>query len=163
MPSERIAVIGAGLMGHALAQVFADAGHPVALRDPHPETLASAPARAAANLQSLGRDPAVAEAISLHAELAEAVAKADFVFEAGPERPELKRDIFVALERHAPREAILATNTSVIPVGVVGEKVTTAERVVGTHWWNPPYLVPIVEVVQADRTSDETVERTIDL
>ena len=57
----------------------------------------------------------------------------------------------------------LATNTSVIPVGVVGEKVTTADRVVGTHWWNPPYLVPIVEVVQADRTSDETVEQTIDL
>ena len=163
MSAERIAIIGGGLMGHGLAQVFAEAGHPVAVTDPHPDTLASVPARVAANLQALGRDPHAAEAIALHADASAAVAEADFVFEAAPERPELKQQIFAALERDAPAAAILATNTSVIPVGVVAENVSSAHRVVGTHWWNPPYLVPIVEVVQGDGTSEETVERTMDL
>src|SRR5215211_8104916 len=102
MSAERIAIIGGGLMGHGLAQVFAEAGHPVAVTDPHPDTLASVPARVAANLQALGRDPHAAEAIALHADASAAVAEADFVFEAAPERPELKQQIFAALERDAP-------------------------------------------------------------
>jgi 3-hydroxybutyryl-CoA dehydrogenase len=163
MSSERITIIGAGLMGHGLAQVFADAGHAVAIHDPDPGVLAEAPSRVAANLQTLGRDPQAAERIALHDTLAAAVAHADWVFEAAPERPELKQQIFAQLEEHAPPEAVLATNTSVIPVAVVAENVRSAERVVGTHWWNPPYLIPIVEVVQAERTDIETIERTMGL
>jgi 3-hydroxybutyryl-CoA dehydrogenase len=163
MASERIAIVGAGLMGHGLAQVFADAGHPVAIHDPAPEVLATVPERVAANLTALGRDRAAAATIALHGELADAVADADVVIEAGPERLPVKQEIFARLEAHAPAGAILATNTSVIPIGQIAARVDTAHRVVGTHWWNPPYLVALVEVVQAERTSDDTVARMIDL
>jgi 3-hydroxybutyryl-CoA dehydrogenase len=163
MSSERIAVIGAGLMGHGLAQVFAVAGHPVALYDPQPESLESAKSRIAANLSALGGDLTATERVSLHSTLGEAVAEADFVFEAAPEKLEIKQAIFAALEEVAPSGAILATNTSVMPVGQIAAAVTSADRVLGTHWWNPPYLVPLVEVVHAERTRDEVVLRTIAL
>jgi 3-hydroxybutyryl-CoA dehydrogenase len=161
--SERIAVVGAGLMGHGIAQVFAVAGHPVAITDPDAGTLASVPERVRANLEALGLEPGPADAIELHSELAAAVAGADWVFEAAPERPALKQEIFAALEAAAPPEAVLATNTSVIPVGTVAGRVRSRARVVGTHWWNPPYLVPLVEVVQAEGTSDDTVTLTLAL
>ncbi len=163
MGAERIAVIGAGLMGHGLAQVFAQAGHPVSLHDPDPDVLESAPARIAANLERLGRDPAAAERVSLHAELSEGVADVEFVFEAAPEKLELKQRIFAALDELTPAHVVLATNTSVIPVAQIAAGVRSAERVVGTHWWNPPYLVSLVEVVQSEKTDPEIVERTISL
>jgi 3-hydroxybutyryl-CoA dehydrogenase len=161
--TERNAVIGAGLMGHGIAQVFAQAGHPVSLHDPDQEVLDSAPGRIAANLQRIGRDPAAVERVSLHGDLAAGVADAEFVFEAAPEKLALKQAIFAELDQLTPATVVLATNTSVIPVGQIGERVTAATRVVGTHWWNPPYLVPLVEVVQAQRTAVTVVERTIAL
>jgi 3-hydroxybutyryl-CoA dehydrogenase len=163
MSTEQIAVIGAGLMGHGLAQVFAQAGHPVTIHDPDPAALGSVRERVAANLRELGGDPDAAQRITPHAELADAVAQADVVFEAAPERVALKQEVFAALERHAPPDAILATNTSVIPVARIAERVRSAGRVVGTHWWNPPYLVPLVEVVQAQRSDPAVVEATIAL
>ena len=84
------------------------------------------------------------------AELADAVADADVVIEAAPEKLALKQEIFGELERLAPRGALLASNTSVIPIGKIAARVTTRDRVLGTHWWNPPYLVPLVEVIQTD-------------
>lgn len=163
VPAERIAVIGAGLMGHGIAQVWARAGHAVTVYDPQPEALASVPARVRANLEDLGQDVAAVERIALHADLATAVAGADWVFEAAPERLELKQAIFARLEEAAPAGAVLATNTSVMPVGEISARVASAHRVVGTHWWNPPYLVPLVEVVQAQRTDPEVAHRTIAL
>jgi 3-hydroxybutyryl-CoA dehydrogenase len=148
-------------MGHGIAQVFACAGLPVAVHDPEPRMLASVPERVRANLAQLGLDPAPADAIELEAELADAVRGADLVIEAAPEDLAVKREIFAALDVLVSPSAILASNTSVISIGEIAAPVRRRERVVGTHWWNPPYLVPLVEVVQAAETSDATVERTI--
>ena len=82
---------------------------------------------------------------------------ADVVFEAAPEKVELKQAIFAELERLAPPAALLASNTSVIPIGRIARDVKTRDRVLGTHWWMPPYLIPLVEVVQAEGTADESV------
>ena len=88
---------------------------------------------------------------------------ADFVFEAVAEKPEVKQAVFAKLDATAPAKAILCTNTSAIPIKTVGEKVKNQQRVIGTHYWNPPHLIPLVEVVQAEFTAQETVDRTMAL
>jgi 3-hydroxybutyryl-CoA dehydrogenase len=163
MSNSRIAVIGAGLMGHGIAQIFAAAGHRVFLHDAFAKTLESAPQRIAAIFDLLAQDKAALANLSYHASFEEAVAGADFVFEAAPEKTGVKQEIFERLGRAARPEAILCTNTSAIPIGVVGERAAGPSRVVGTHFWNPPHLVPLVEVVQGERTSPETVERAMAL
>lgn len=160
---ERIAVIGAGLMGHGIAQVFAVAGHDVKVYDAQPAALESLRSRIAANLEKLGLPAGAEERVSGYDTIAATVSDADFVVEAAPEKVELKHAIFAELVEHAPRHAILASNTSVIPITQIRGDLETADRIVGTHWWNPPFLVPLVEVVGTERTSDETIRRTIDL
>jgi 3-hydroxybutyryl-CoA dehydrogenase len=157
----RAAVIGGGLMGHGIAQVLALAGMDVAVHDPVPEALESVPERIAANLRALGTDREAP--VALAPELEGAVAGADWVFEAAPENLELKQEIFARLDAAAGERTILATNTSVMKVGDVGAKAQRRGRVVGTHWWNPPYLVPLVEVVQGPDTEPATVQRTLEL
>lgn len=159
----RAAVIGGGLMGHGIAQVLAVAGMDVAVHDPVPEALAAVPERIAANLASLGLSPVAVERVELEPELERAVAGADWVFEAAPENLELKQEIFERLDRAASAEAVLATNTSVMRVGDVAARALRRGRIVGTHWWNPPYLVPLVEVVQGSDTEPATVARTLSL
>ena len=161
--NERIAVIGAGLMGHGIAQIFATAGHQVALHDPDAKILGSAKERIAAIFGLLEQDPAGMANVSYHADFASAVSAADFIFEAGPEKLEVKRAIFKHLGAATRSDAILCTNTSAIPIGQIGAEVEDKSRVVGTHYWNPPHLVPLVEVVQAKDTSLATVEKTIAL
>ena len=158
-----IGIIGAGLMGHGIAQVFAVAGHPVRIHDPVPEALATVRQRVETNLADLGQDIAAADRITPAATLADAVGEAAFVFEAAPEKVALKQEIFAALERHAPRETLLASNTSVIPITKMAESVRTRERVLGTHWWMPPYLVPLVEVIQTEHTAPEAIGRMMTL
>ena len=95
---EKIAVIGAGLMGHGIAQVFADAGHPVAIHDPDPAALARVPERVREIFRQLDADPSPVERISLHERLEDAVQGAQFVIEAGPERVPIKQEIFATLD-----------------------------------------------------------------
>ena len=159
----RIAVVGAGLMGHGIAQVFAAAGHDVIVHDQDAEVLAGVRRRVEANLRELGADPAPAERLSPQADLATAVTRADWVFEAAPERLELKQRLFAAMDAAAPAGAVLATNTSVLRVGEIAQRAQRRGRIVGTHWWNPPHMIPLVEVVQAQDTEAETVRRTIAL
>ena len=163
MSNTRIAVIGAGLMGHGIAFIFASAGYRVSLHDAHAPTLESAPKRIAALFELLGRDPASLSNIEYHPDFAKAVANADFVFEAVAEKPEVKQAVFAQLDELAPAGAILATNTSAIPIREVGKVVKNQQRVIGTHYWNPPHLIPLVEVVQAEFTSQDTVDRTMAL
>ena len=132
-------------------------------RTPSARRCASVPERIAANLRALGEDPAVAASVALEEDLEAALDGADFVFEAAPEDLELKQELFARLDRAAPPAAILASNTSVMRIGDIAARANHGERIVGTHWWNPPYLVPLVEVVQADRTPQGTVARTIEL
>jgi 3-hydroxybutyryl-CoA dehydrogenase len=161
MSSEKIAVLGAGLMGHGIAQIFAAGGHQVALYDTNADILNSAPDRIRAIFTLLEQDPADAKNVRLEPDFAKAVADADLVIEAAPEKLPIKQDIFAKLEAATKRDCILASNTSALPITKIAEPVKTAERVVGTHFWNPPHLIPLVEVVQAERSSVAVVEKTI--
>jgi len=99
--------------------------------------------------------------VEVHDSLARAVAEADVVIEAGPENLAAKQAIFGELIRAAPVWALLATNTSAIPIAKIVAGLPTAGRVLGAHFWNPPHLVPLVEVVEAETTEAEAVERMI--
>lgn len=145
-----IAVVGAGLMGHGIAWIFAAAGWPVRLHDPSPEARATAPAKLSEISALLGRGAHAAERVTLCVTLDEAVAGAGFVFEAAPENLALKREIFAELCRLAPPDAVLCTNTSALPIGQISQGLACADRIVGTHFWNPPHLVPLVEVVEVE-------------
>jgi 3-hydroxybutyryl-CoA dehydrogenase len=158
-----IAVIGAGLMGAGIALVFAAAGHPVALFDALEGARTTALPRIRDNLKAVGLDPIAADAISLHAQLAKAVANADFVIEAAPEDLALKQALFVEIEDAARPTAILASNTSVIPITAIMARLRNKSRALGTHWWNPPYLVPLVEVIRTVDTSDAAIDATLKL
>ena len=160
---DQIAIIGAGLMGHGLALVFARGGHDVVITDAFAQARDTVKARVAATLAGLGETADCVDRITVAPDLVIAVRDADVVIEAAPEELALKQDIFLQLERAACQGAILASNTSVIPIGQIAAHVQAKHRVIGTHWWNPPYLVPLVEVIQADGTAPETVSRMMAL
>lgn len=160
---QQMAVIGAGLMGHGIALTLARAGQYVTLTDPHDETLKSAPRRISDSLKVLGADEEeIARAlkmIELCSAVPTAVKQADFIFEAAPEKLDLKRRIFAEIEEHAPKQAVLASNTSVIQITKIMEGLTLRERALGTHWWNPPHMIPLVEVIKTEWTDDAVAER----
>ena len=160
---ERIAIIGAGLMGHGLALVFARGGHQVTVTDTFAGARDTVKARVAATLLSLGDNPDALDRISVADTLPHAVRDAGIVIEAAPEKLALKQDLFAELEAAAPPDALLASNTSVIPIGQIAARVASKHRVLGTHWWNPPYLVPLVEVIGTAGTAPETVQRMMAL
>jgi 3-hydroxybutyryl-CoA dehydrogenase len=159
----RIGIVGGGLMGHGIAQVLAGRGAAVTVHDPVPEVLEGVPERIAANLRLLGQDESIAKRVALAGTLEEVAEGADWVFEAAPERMALKQEIFERLDALASPQTILATNTSVMRITEIAARTGRPERVVGTHWWNPPYLVPLVEVVQGERTAPGTVDRAMEL
>ena len=158
---RHIAIIGGGLMGAGIAQVFAGYGYKVTVFEPVDGARRSLRDRVSESLRMLGEDSSVASDIIVTEDFAEAVSIADYVTEAVPEKLELKRAVFADLEKLAPAGAILASNTSVIPISRITKGLSSAHRMVGTHWWNPPYLVPLVEVVQAEKTDDQTLARTM--
>ena len=159
----RIAVLGAGLMGHGIAQVFANRGHEVAIYDPSQAARDSVRERVAAVSRDLNEDEACAARVTPHDTIAATVRDADFVVEAALENLDVKRALFVEVEKVARADAILASNTSVIPITAIMRDIADGTRTVGTHWWNPPYLVPLVEVIGTDRTSQATIDATMRL
>jgi 3-hydroxybutyryl-CoA dehydrogenase len=163
MAKARIAVVGAGLMGHGIAQVFALAGHEVSIQDSVAANLDSAKTRILANLRDLGDDLSAAERVRPTGDLAEAVRKADYVIEAVLEDLSLKQKLFVAIEENVRPHTILASNTSVIPITKIMEGLRDRSRALGTHWWNPPYLVPLVEVIGTQWTSPQAMDWTMAL
>jgi len=163
MPKPRIAVIGAGLMGHGIAQVFALAGHGVTITDTDVPTLASARDRILTNLRDLGDDVTAVERIRICTGVAEAVAEADFIVEAVREDLRIKQRLFADIEREARPDAILASNTSVIPITAIMGGLEHRARALGTHWWNPPYLVPLVEVIATEWTAPAAIDFTLRL
>lgn len=167
---ESIAVIGAGRMGHGIALMFALGGHEVRITDADPETLESVPERMGAVLEQLTAADRIDEAAGEQARnnvrtvptISDAVSGVDFVTEAVAEDLEIKQAVFEQLSEHAPRSATLATNTSGLSIDDIAGPVASPERVLGTHWFNPPYLVPLVEVIYGSETSDSVVEGTRD-
>jgi 3-hydroxybutyryl-CoA dehydrogenase len=171
MAQERIAVIGAGMMGHGLAQVFAARGHEVALADVSDEILARAVENVRANLRLLSDngigtkeeiEPVISR-INTVKNIEEAVSGADFVIEAVSENLELKQNIFREIETYCKPDTILASNTSIISITEIADKTKRKEHVVGTHFWFPPYLIPLVEVVKGRKTSVEVMDFTYGL
>jgi len=163
MAKARIAVIGAGLMGHGIAQVFALAGHDVAIYDSIASSLDSVKARILTNLKELGDDQGAMERVTPVADLAQAVREADYAVEAVLEDLPLKQKLFTEIEKYVRADTILASNTSVIPITRIMEGLKQRDRALGTHWWNPPYLVPLVEVIETQWTSPQAVNFTMKL
>jgi len=161
---SRAAVIGAGLMGRRIAGVLARTGLDLVLYDERPEILEAARSEAAelaghgVGAGGVGAGGVGAGRVEIAATLAEAVSGADLVVEAVIEDLTVKQELFARLAALAPG-ATLATNTSVLPVSSIAAKVPDARNVIGTHWWNPPDLIPIVEVVPTPHTAPRTRER----
>jgi 3-hydroxybutyryl-CoA dehydrogenase len=150
-------------MGHGIAQVFALAGHEVAITDSHTPNLDIVKQRIASNLRDLGDDERAVERVRPIADLGETVRDADYVVEAVVEDLAVKQKLFGAIERSARADAILASNTSVIPITRIMEGLQRRERALGTHWWNPPFLVPLVEVIETQWTAPAAVDFTMKL
>jgi 3-hydroxybutyryl-CoA dehydrogenase len=173
MKNLQIAVIGAGLMGHGIALTLARAGQYVAVTDPVPEARAALPARVADegrvadSLRLMGVTEAEAARVLKRIEIVEgipaAVGDAAFVFEAVPEKMALKQAIFAEAEAHAPAAAILCSNTSVMPITQIMSGLRYKTRALGTHWWNPPHLIPLVEVIRTADTAEAAMDATMDL
>jgi 3-hydroxybutyryl-CoA dehydrogenase len=159
----RIAVIGAGLMGHGLAQVFALGGHDVTIYDAVAGCLETVKDRIATNLRDLGDDPRAVERVRPTGDLADGLRDVDYVVEAVSEDLPLKQKLFGEIERHVRDDTILASNTSVIPITEIMRSLRRRERALGTHWWNPPYLVPLVEVIGTEWTSPAVIAWAINL
>src|ERR1700728_1842783 len=160
---QKIGVIGGGLMGHGIAYLFAAAGHPVGLFEPSADLRASLQQRLRAIADLFGDDPAFLKKIEVYDQLAPAMKDTAFVFEAAPEKLPLKQQIFADLESVVSPDTILASNSSAIPSTEIGRHLKHRERVVGTHFWNPPHLVRLVEVIQNEKTSDAVVRATMDV
>ncbi len=162
----RIAILGAGTMGHGIAQVAAACGYDVALSDVDEDALGTGMERLAANLakgvekgKMNEEDRAAALArVAATTDLAEAVADADLVVEAAPERLDLKEQIFAAVDSAAPDGAVLASNTSSLSISRIAEATRRPDAVIGMHFFNPPYALKLLELVRGEQTSDATTD-----
>jgi 3-hydroxybutyryl-CoA dehydrogenase len=164
-----MAVVGAGVMGHGIAQTFALAGCRVYLYDVEQEVLDHALRGMGSNLETFAeegliRDLEVEEILSRvnpTLDLEEAVTRVDFVVEAAPEDMALKAELFRRMGEAAPAHAVLASNTSMLPISGFGANARGRHRQVITHWFNPPHIVPVVEVVRGEETSEKTLAFTM--
>jgi len=165
---KNISVIGAGMISPGVAQVFAVKNYNVCIYARRQEVLPEAIDKIRTNLammaeKGLGSESEIEPAISrikTTTDLSEAAADAQLVIECLSENLELKQRFFQDLDRLCPADAILATNTSVISVTEIASKSQNRGRILGTHFWNPPYLIPLVEVVKGNDTTDEVMEAT---
>jgi len=162
---KRVAVVATGVIGASWAAFFLAHGLDVDATDPSPDAEARLRAAVAAHWPTLERFGLAAEAsadrLRFHARLEDAVADADFVQESGPERLDFKIDLFRRMDEAAPARAILASSSSGLAISAVQAECRHPERVVLGHPFNPPHLIPLVEVVGGERTSAETIERTM--
>jgi 3-hydroxybutyryl-CoA dehydrogenase len=167
MNIQRIAVIGGGAMGNGIAQVAATAGFDVILRDVSESALERALGTIKKSLDRVAKAGKLSESdvtaimgrITATTELEEC-ANVDYVIEAIPERLDLKKELFARLDELCPPHTILATNTSELSCTAIASATKRPDRVVGMHWFNPPPVMKLVEIVQAVQTSPETIKAT---
>ncbi len=168
---QKITVIGAGEMGHGIAELAALHGYTVSMRDIKQEYLDRGMERLKWSLDKLVEkaqikreqaDDALSR-IQLTLDLDEACRDADFIIEAVFEDVELKKRVFHELDEVAPDKAILASNTSAIPITNMAFATRRPTKVVGMHFFNPPMLMPLIEVIRAEKTSDATLQAAVDL
>ncbi len=167
---ENVAVLGAGTMGHGIAQVTALAGHRVLLHDPSAEALDQGLVRIRDNLEKgveLGKVSPEARDLTLariltSTTLEEAVSEATIVIEAVPEKLELKRGLLAQLEASSGPTALLATNTSSLSIDALAQALERPNRFLGLHFFNPVHIMALVEVVQGSATDADTLDRGVD-
>jgi enoyl-CoA hydratase/3-hydroxyacyl-CoA dehydrogenase len=166
---RKVAVIGAGEMGHGIAELFAMNGYEVALMDKFPEALEKAKGKIAQSLGKFVERGKITKAqseeaysrITFEGDMAKAVSRADLVLEAVPEIPELKKSVLKEAGRAAPSGAILASNTSNIRISELAEGTLGPERVVGMHFFNPPVVMKLVEVVPGTKTDPAVLDAVV--
>jgi 3-hydroxybutyryl-CoA dehydrogenase len=171
MEIRNVAVIGAGIMGHGIAQVVATAGLEVMMHDIEQRCLDEAMKKITDSLSRFLRKGKITQEQSLETikrirptlDLKEAVSGADYVIEAVPEILDLKKDLFAEMDSLAPPHAILATNTSQFRITSIASATKRRDKVIGTHFFNPPVIRRLVEIVRGLETSDETLQITRDL
>ncbi len=168
---KKIAIVGGGNMGHGCAMVFAAAGYAVGLYSRKAETLEKAVVGMRNDLTFLAErglgtleevEPTMAR-VDTTQNMEEAATDADFVLECVAEDMALKQDTFQKLDQMCKPDAILATNTSVMSPTEIASTSAKRDRIIGTHWWNPPFLIPLVEVVQTEETPPWVIQVTMDL
>ena len=166
MEIRNVTIVGAGTMGHSLAQVFAQEGYSVWLTDIREEVLARARKLILSNLQTLvetglldrGQQDQALHRIVTTTKIEDAAGNADFVIEAISEDEKAKKELFCKLDKICPPETILASNTSYLNIFQFVET-GRPDKVLITHWFAPPHIVPLVEIVRGPETSQETVDR----
>ena len=168
---KKIAVLGAGVMGHGIAQVAATAGYNVTVRDIAQEYLDNGLKGITKSLsRSVERErisqeemDQVLSRIKFTTDLKEAVGDAQLVVEAIPERMEIKHMVWKEVDQYVPKDAILASNTSSLSITEIASVVSNPERFIGMHFFNPPVIMKLIEVNQGDKTSEETVQTVMEL
>jgi 3-hydroxybutyryl-CoA dehydrogenase len=162
---DTVGVLGAGSMGHGIAQVSAMAGHDVIMRDIEDDFVQQGLSEIENNLEtgiergkvSQEEMPNTLQRLSGTTSIETAVSDADLVIEAIPEQLSLKKETFESVDEHAPTDAILATNTSSLSVTEIASTLEDPGRMVGLHFFKPAHIMPIVEIVLAEQTRDETL------
>jgi len=168
---KKIAVMGAGDMGHGIAEVALLAGYKVAMRDIEQRFVDRGLSRITESLNKLvekqritaDAEKAMLANIETFVDIGEAVKDADFIIEAVPEILKLKEEVFTALDASAPKHAILASNTSNMSVSDIAEHTKRQSQVVGMHFFNPAVLMKLVEIIKGNKTSEETMKVAYDL
>ena len=154
-------------MGHGIALTFSLSGHDVKVQDPVPGALDALHGRVMASLEVMGVQSVerseVLKRITTEKNLSSAVSDAELVIEAAPEKLDLKKQIFNEIELAAPKNCLLASNTSVIQISKIMGDLKLKNRAVGTHWWNPPHLIPLVEIIKTQWTDEETMEKMMEI
>jgi 3-hydroxybutyryl-CoA dehydrogenase len=168
---QKVAVLGAGLMGHGIVQVAAQSGYEVKLRDTDQRFLDNGMQMIRDSLQKFQSKGQLTETqvkeilnrIHPTIDLKDAVSDVDLVIEAIPENVELKKAMFKDVDMHASPHTIIASNTSSISITELGSATNRPEKVCGMHFFNPPQIMKLVEVVKAAKTSDETIQTVLDV
>lgn len=168
---KKVVVLGAGDMGHGIAEVALLGGYKVAMRDIEQRFVDTGLQRIKDSLEKLAVKQKISEDnrkamlgnIEIFVDMGEAVKDADFVIEAAPEIMDLKRKVFQELDKLAPKYAVLASNTSNMSITEIAAVTGRPEKVVGMHFFNPAVLMKLVEVIKGDKTSEETMQVTYDL
>jgi 3-hydroxyacyl-CoA dehydrogenase len=164
--SRHVAIMGTGTMGPGMGAVLARAGMTVRMYDTRPEAIEAARGMvdvASGVLERLETPDKGGGSISYATDVAEALDGVDAVIEAVPEKLELKKQVFAEYEQHVGPEVLLASNTSGIPITKIAEDLEHPERVVGTHWSNPPHLIPMIEVIPGEKTSQSTIDAAVEM
>ena len=168
---SKVAVIGAGTMGNGIAHVFAQSGYQVTLVDISQAALDRALATIAKNLDRMvakekitaaDKDAALAN-IKTHTDVTQAVKDRNLIVEAATERLELKLDIFRTIDKAAPNDAILATNTSSISITQIAAVTDNPWQVIGMHFMNPVPVMKLIEVIRGFDTSEEVLQATMEI